>query len=242
MSLENASFISQLNPLNPTTNDLIRQGDDQLRLVKKVLVQTLPNLSGPMLLTHTDLNNIPKNLSAILANVIANLVPIGTIVMHDILNKPVPIGWAICDGHNEPGYGLTPNMVGLFIKGGTTSLGSAGSIGGSDTLTTDSAGSHSHGGNTGGHALTADENGPHSHQIPDQARYVDTQGTNDGISGGNQAGNRNDAQRDTKASGSGIPHSHPIDADGGHTHSATVNPRHYIALFIVKITQYTAPV
>lgn len=241
MSLENASFINQLNALNPTTNDLIRQGDDQLRLIKKVLVQSLPGIGGPVNLTHTDLNNIPANLSAVIAEILEHLVPLGTVTIFDPV-RPIPLGWTICDGHNEPGYGVVPNLVGFFIKGGTTGVGLAGTLGGSDTSTTASAGAHSHGDVTGGHGLTAEENGPHSHQIPDQARFVDTAGTNDGLSQGNQAGNRNDTDRDTKVSGSGLPHTHPITSDGAHTHTVPVNPRHYIALFIVKVTQYTAPV
>jgi len=238
MSLENASFITQLQATNPTTTDKVKEGDDHIRLLKKVLQLTFPNMGGPMTKTHTDLNSVPGNLTAIIAGLISNLVPKGTIVIFDP-SQPIPSGWAICDGHLEVGYGTVPDLRGLFIKGGATLHGT---IAGADVATTDSSGAHSHGGETGGHGLTAGENGPHSHTVPEGARYVDTQGTNDGLSSGNQAGNRNDSIRSTDASGSGIPHTHPIGSDGAHSHGVTVNPRHYVALFIIKVIQYTAPV
>lgn len=47
MSLEVANFISDLDPNNPGPTDLKNQGDDHLRLIKKVLQNTFPNATGP---------------------------------------------------------------------------------------------------------------------------------------------------------------------------------------------------
>lgn len=43
MSLESATFISQLDSTNPVASDQIKQGDDHLRLVKSVLQACFPN-------------------------------------------------------------------------------------------------------------------------------------------------------------------------------------------------------
>lgn len=44
MSLESGDYISQLDPANPTPTDPKSQGDDHLRLIKKVLQTQFPSL------------------------------------------------------------------------------------------------------------------------------------------------------------------------------------------------------
>ncbi len=48
MSLEAASYITQLSESNPTSSDPTQQGDDHIRLIKGVLKSTFPNASGPV--------------------------------------------------------------------------------------------------------------------------------------------------------------------------------------------------
>lgn len=43
MGLETGNYISDLDPSNPLSTDAVKQGDDHLRLIKKVLKQTFPN-------------------------------------------------------------------------------------------------------------------------------------------------------------------------------------------------------
>ena len=45
MTVESASFISQLNTAYPAAGDNISEGDDHLRLIKSVLKSQFPNLS-----------------------------------------------------------------------------------------------------------------------------------------------------------------------------------------------------
>lgn len=45
MTLEVATYITDLQPLNPTSTDQVNQGDDHLRLIKQVLQNTFPNAS-----------------------------------------------------------------------------------------------------------------------------------------------------------------------------------------------------
>jgi hypothetical protein len=53
MGLESASYISQLQPANPDPTDLVSQGDDHIRMIKKVLQNTFPNLSAAAVITTT---------------------------------------------------------------------------------------------------------------------------------------------------------------------------------------------
>jgi len=50
MSLESATYINQLNPLNPDgAVDLVSTADDHLKLIKSTLQNTFPNITGPVL-------------------------------------------------------------------------------------------------------------------------------------------------------------------------------------------------
>lgn len=57
MSLETATYINQLNILNPTGTDLVSTADDHIRLIKSTLKNTFPNITGPVTLTQSALNS-----------------------------------------------------------------------------------------------------------------------------------------------------------------------------------------
>jgi len=56
MGLESASYPTQLVLTNPAGGDLKSTVDDHIRLVKTVIQTTFPNVSGPVTLTHTQIN------------------------------------------------------------------------------------------------------------------------------------------------------------------------------------------
>lgn len=56
MSLESATYINQLNALNPDGTDLVSTADDHLRLIKSVLKNTFPNVTGPVTASQDALN------------------------------------------------------------------------------------------------------------------------------------------------------------------------------------------
>jgi hypothetical protein len=71
MGLETATYIADLNSSNPTPEDLRRQGDDHLRLIKSVLQNTFPNADAQVLATAAELgyltgvtSNIQEQLDA----------------------------------------------------------------------------------------------------------------------------------------------------------------------------------
>ncbi|EBU8203619.1 hypothetical protein DQD37_01880 [Salmonella enterica subsp. enterica serovar Cardoner] len=64
MPIENATVISELNPDWPVgASDFVSQGDDQLRMLKKVLQNTLPNATAPITGTPDKLNNLTGGLN-----------------------------------------------------------------------------------------------------------------------------------------------------------------------------------
>lgn len=59
MGLESGDYIDDLVSTNPVgASDNVSQGDDHLRLIKKVLLQTFPNLTGAMTRTQAQLNDV----------------------------------------------------------------------------------------------------------------------------------------------------------------------------------------
>lgn len=71
-----SKYISHLNNANPTGADNKSQGDDHIRGVKNVLLNSFPNVTGAVTATHTLLNSI---------------LPAGTIMI--FYQPAVPTGW-----------------------------------------------------------------------------------------------------------------------------------------------------
>lgn len=65
MPLETGTYISDLNASNPVgATDPKSQGDNHIRLIKSVLLNSLPNLTGAMVRTHTQLNDVGRKSDA----------------------------------------------------------------------------------------------------------------------------------------------------------------------------------
>lgn len=59
MAVENnAQFINQLEPSYPRKRDLLKEGDDHLRLIKKVIQNTFPNFDSFLTITSSKLNKL----------------------------------------------------------------------------------------------------------------------------------------------------------------------------------------
>ena len=56
MTVETATYLSGLDSANPVGTDFKLEGDNHLRLIKAVLLNTLANLSGAVTASHTELN------------------------------------------------------------------------------------------------------------------------------------------------------------------------------------------
>jgi len=58
MALEVGTYLDDLVDTNPASTDGIGQADDHIRLIKKVLKNTFPNITGPVLGSQEELNLI----------------------------------------------------------------------------------------------------------------------------------------------------------------------------------------
>ena len=58
MALEVGTYLDDLVNTNPASTDGIGQADDHIRLIKKVLKNTFPNITGPVLGSQAELNLI----------------------------------------------------------------------------------------------------------------------------------------------------------------------------------------
>jgi len=58
MPVESGSYISDLNPAWPLGADDRNQGDDHLRLVKRLVQQSFPNVEGAVTVTQLELNSL----------------------------------------------------------------------------------------------------------------------------------------------------------------------------------------
>lgn len=65
MGLETAVYVNGLVVTNPAAGDPAGEGDDHIRLLKSVLRNTFPNLSGPITLTETEVNGILVTLAGL---------------------------------------------------------------------------------------------------------------------------------------------------------------------------------
>lgn len=209
MALETASFISQLNPANPSGADRVHQGDDHIRLLKSVLKATFPNITGPVTVSQDRLNQ-------------DFTLPVGLILAWYGDAASVPEGWAICNGQtverSDNGANITlPDLRDrvLIGAGGTYApLATPGAA--TQSVTTSSAGAHTH---------TTGAAGAHSHtatvaQTATGGSVEATRRTVDG-SGGTTAA-------DQVTFTPPAPHTHQVTLDEASTHTHTVSeaPEH----------------
>ena len=169
MALETVSYIGSLNAANPTSTDTVSQSDDHIRLLKQVLLNTFPNLTGPVTVNQDQMNNpVPKGVIAMWYGAVDN----------------VPSGWSLCDGTLE-----TPDLRDKFVVGAGTTYAVAATggdvisgVSGDHTHSLVSAGAHDHGGVTGAvatfstgtagvaldvnnHTHTITSSGTHTHSV-----------------------------------------------------------------------------
>lgn len=209
MGLEVATYIDGLVISNPAGTDDRSQGDDHIRLVKSVLKNTFPNITGPITLTQAQINAIK-----------GNLVPVGFIGMWSGAITNIPSGWKLCNGVGTISNGSpVPNLVDRFIMGSATNSGgnfNIGQTGGSKDV--------SYTGSTASHTLTVDQIPSHTHTTGDRAYGFNSNSEVDRIMKGSGTA------QGTAATGGGQGHSHnlTISVTNGNL------PPYYVLAFIIK--------
>lgn len=126
MALESATYISQLVNTNPTGADPKGQGDDHIRMIKRVLQQTFPNLNAAVTVTPAQINVLGTP---------NQFVQPGMIVMWSGSLSSLPVGWLLCNGVGTISTGATvPDLRDKFIIGAGGTL-AVRATGGSNTYT-----------------------------------------------------------------------------------------------------------
>lgn len=209
MALESATYINNLNASNPASSDSLKEADDHIRLIKQVIKNTFPNITGAITATQDRLNADP--------------FPVGGIVMWSGSIATIPTGWTLCNGVTVPrsdgtGTVTPPDLRDRFIVGAGSTY-NPGNTGGANTvaLTTNEMPAHSHGhslniwtGGAGAHSHSVGDPG-HSHGF--NLRGSDRTGAGNGAILGPNTATMTD--NGTFASGTGIW----INGVGDHSHS-----------------------
>lgn len=190
MALESATYINQLVSSNPTLADPKGQGDDHLRMIKLVLKNTFPNLTGSVTLTQEQVNAV--------ADTTLFFKP-GMIVIWGGSLANIPTGWLLCNGVGTISTGsIVPNLLDKFVFGAGGSTGPGG-VGGSF--------SHTHTVSVSGVGLTVDQLPPHNHGSLTGSFIVGGAGNGTTVGGGNLG-----SINVTGTTGSGATHNHPAFA------------------------------
>ena len=148
MGLETATYINGLVTSNPDGTDAKSQGDDHLRLIKSVLKNSFPNITGAVTATQDDLNKTA---------IVGNFCFPGMIVAWSGSIGTIPVGWKVCNGVGTISTGAAvPDLRGRFLWGtdgtvpnpigytfGTADINLAGSVSGT-ALALDQIPNHSH--------------------------------------------------------------------------------------------------
>lgn len=134
MALESAQYISQLVQANPLSTDTVAQAGDHMRLIKKALKNTFPNLDGPVTITPTQMN-YP--------------IPQGAIILWSGDAASIPLGYAVCNGASG-----TPDLRSRFVMGGGGAAGYVLPPTTGGAATTGAAGTHTHTANSATAALS----------------------------------------------------------------------------------------
>ena len=207
MALEMANTINQLVESNPLGTDLKSQGDDHIRLIKKTLRNTFPNITGPITVSEAAINGLGTG---------KNLTFPGMIVMWS--GATVPSGWLLCDGTGTLSNGqAVPDLRGKFIMGAGSGAVIGDKGGSADSIVV----AHSHTGST-------TESGDHIHElgiVPDTYGYGGTPGYVGDYDNSN-------SPRHTGVAGN---HTHTLDTDSTGSSGKGANiPPYYALAFIIK--------
>jgi hypothetical protein len=193
MPIEVATTINGLVATNPVSTDALASADDHIRLLKATILNTFPNITGPITLTHTEINSLDTRLQAL-----EDAFTSGTKMLFQ--QSTAPTGWTKVTAHNDKALRVVSGTAG---SGGTNPF---------STLDATAVGTinSSISGSTAGHTLSVAEIPAHSHNSNGQADRVQ-EGYDNGTSYAGyspSAGNHSPTTWSTSSTGGGGSHSH----------------------------------
>lgn len=247
MGLEAGEFIKDLVANWPLPTDKRREGDDHLRLIKKVLKNTFPNLNAAVTATPAVLNNLPANTASLVTELKKHLVPARTVVAFSGEEEQIPDGWVLCDGRTVAGFGAVPDLRARFLFGANATY-HAGTLGGASSANSSTSGGHVH--TVQSVVLGVAQLPAHSHRI-----YGSSHGgeDNDPITdpSASVVGNADATGAYTSTNGSATKivedtggnqgHTHGMEAAGVHQHTVSTLPPFYAIAYIIKVVDWVEP-
>ena len=130
MALESATYVSGLVQANPPGTDVISQGDDHLRLIKKVLLNSFPNADAAINGIHVKATAPSSTTAGLLwfdstLNVLKLrdetdnswiALAISPVTDYKILGSPT-VGWTLPTAEGTSGQALTTDAAGGLVFG-----------------------------------------------------------------------------------------------------------------------------
>lgn len=246
MALESGTYINSLNASNPASTDGLAQADDHIRLLKSTIKASLPNITGAITSTHTELNvldgvtastseiNKLDGLTATTAqmNTLATgggVIPSGGIIMWSGAVSAIPSGWVLCNGSNS-----TPDLRNRFVVGAGSSY-AVNATGGTDSVSLSTANIPAHSHSFSGSGTTNTE-GDHTHGSV--AKPHPTDAGRDGDAGSDATG-LHESDKLGGTTGAAGSHNHTVTISGttGNTGSGSSHenrPPYYALAYIMK--------
>lgn len=209
MALESATYINNLNASNPASSDSLKEADDHIRLIKQVIKNTFPNITGAVTATEGSLNSP---------------FPVGGIIMWSGSIASIPTGWTLCNGTAVPrsdgsGTITPPDLRNRFVVGAGDTYAVA-ATGGANTVTLSASEipAHNHSLSLSGSIGAA---GAHSHSVndPGHSHSYTWKTTYGGDNSGGDSNQINNGTFYTGASATGIS----INGVGDHSHSLSLS-------------------
>jgi hypothetical protein len=214
MTIESATYISDLDDTYPAGTDQKKEGDNHIRLLKTVLRATFPNIAGAMTLSHTQLNALADALTA----------PSGTKMFFN--QTSAPTGWTKETGTDNAALRLVSGTVSSGGSSNFTSVFGSSVSTGSHTLTASEMPSHTHTGTTG------TESAAHTHGDSGFYGFGSGSGSSPYAAGFNSF-------RALSLGTESASHTHSFTTSsagsgGGHTHSMSMNLKYVDTILATK--------
>ena len=222
MGLETGTYISDLNQANPDgATDLKSEGDNHLRLIKKTILNTFPNIAGEVTPSQDEINPLVGVTARTGGGTVLDSLASGTLVLFQ--QTTAPTGWTKQVTHNDKALRI---VSGAASSGGTDAFSttfSAAKATEDYTLLVADIPDHAHSG-------TTNSGGVHTHTYPNST------GSAGAVDGALMI---NEATSGTTASSQHTGHVHTFTTDtdgggnGGHAHDITMDVQ-YVDVIIAS--------
>lgn len=120
MSIETASYIKNLNSSYPEGGSARSEGDDHLRLIKQVLLNTFPNLDAQITRTSAQLNKAPYDLTTLTQMLGTGIALNGNVPACLVPSPEITFGWHSSTKRLRALVGGTTQTGGLIAEGDFT--------------------------------------------------------------------------------------------------------------------------